>query len=41
LTYTAVVVVFVALMLTIVAGLDWVFAKGILWVFGDGEAAAE
>jgi preprotein translocase subunit SecE len=41
LTYTAVVVVFVALMLTIVAGLDWVFAKGILWVFGGGEAAAE
>ena len=41
LTYTAVVVVFVALMLTIVAGLDWVFAKGVLWVFGDGEAAAE
>jgi preprotein translocase subunit SecE len=40
LTYTAVVVVFVALMLTIVAGLDWIFAKGILWVFGDGEAAA-
>ena len=36
LTYTAVVVVFVALMLSIVAGLDWVFAKGILWVFGDG-----
>jgi preprotein translocase subunit SecE len=41
LTYTAVVVVFVALMLSIVAGLDWVFAKGILWVFGDGESAAE
>jgi preprotein translocase subunit SecE len=41
LTYTAVVVVFVALMLTIVAGLDWVFAKGVLWVFGDGGAAAE
>jgi preprotein translocase subunit SecE len=41
LTYTAVVVVFVTLMLTIVAGLDWVFAKGVLWVFGDGGAAAE
>lgn len=41
LTYTAVVVLFVALMLTIVAGLDWVFAKGVLWVFGDAEAAAE
>jgi preprotein translocase subunit SecE len=39
LTYTAVVVVFVALMLSIVAGLDWVFAKGVLWVFGDGGSA--
>jgi preprotein translocase subunit SecE len=41
LTYTAVVVVFVSLMLAIVFGLDWVFAKGVLWVFGDGDAAAE
>ena len=41
LTYTAVVVLFVALMITIVAGLDWVFAKGVLWVFGDGGSAAE
>jgi preprotein translocase subunit SecE len=41
LTYTTVVVLFVTLMLTIVAGLDWVFAKGVLWVFGDGGAAAE
>jgi len=41
LTYTAVVVMFVALMLTIVGSLDWVFAKGVLWVFGDGGAAAE
>jgi preprotein translocase subunit SecE len=41
LTYTAVVVVFVALMLSIVAGLDWVFAKGVLWVFGDGGGSAE
>ena len=39
LTYTAVVVLFVALMITIVAGLDWVFAKGVLWVFGDGGSA--
>ena len=35
LTYTAVVVVFVAVMLTIVAGLDFVFAKGVLCVFGN------
>ncbi|MDG4763648.1 preprotein translocase subunit SecE [Solwaraspora sp. WMMD406] len=35
LTYTAVVVVFIAVMLTIVAGLDFVFAKGVLWVFGN------
>jgi preprotein translocase subunit SecE len=34
LTYTAVVVVFVTVMLTIVAGLDFAFAKGVLWVFG-------
>ncbi|MGS2613665.1 preprotein translocase subunit SecE [Micromonospora sp. LZ34] len=35
LTYTAVVVAFVAVMLTIVAGLDYGFAKGVLWVFGN------
>ncbi|MEV4541870.1 preprotein translocase subunit SecE [Micromonospora echinaurantiaca] len=35
LTYTAVVVAFVAVMLTIVAGLDYAFAKGVLWVFGN------
>lgn len=34
LTYTGVVVVFIAVMLTIVAGLDFAFAKGVLWVFG-------
>ncbi len=33
-TYTSVVVVFVTIMLTIVAGLDWMFAKGVLFVFG-------
>ncbi|MER7458030.1 preprotein translocase subunit SecE [Micromonospora sp. NPDC126480] len=35
LTYTAVVITFVAVMLAIVAGLDFVFAKGVLWVFGN------
>ncbi|MER7893483.1 preprotein translocase subunit SecE [Micromonospora sp. NPDC048909] len=35
LTYTAVVVVFVAVMLTIVGVLDFGFAKGVLWVFGN------
>jgi preprotein translocase subunit SecE len=35
LTYTAVVVVFVAVMVAIVAGLDYGFAKGVLWVFGN------
>ncbi|MEV4629118.1 preprotein translocase subunit SecE [Micromonospora sp. NPDC049523] len=35
LTYTAVVVVFVAVMLTVVAGLDYGFAQGVLWVFGN------
>ena len=35
LTYTAVVVVFVAVILTIVSGLDFAFGKGVLWVFGN------
>jgi preprotein translocase subunit SecE len=35
LTYTAVVIVFVAVMLSIVALLDYVFARGVLWVFGN------
>jgi preprotein translocase subunit SecE len=34
LTYTAVVVVFVAIILTIVGLLDLGFAKAVLWVFG-------
>ncbi|RKN44324.1 preprotein translocase subunit SecE [Micromonospora endolithica] len=38
LTYTAVVIAFVAVMLTIVAGLDFAFAKGVLWVFGNPTA---
>ena len=33
-TYTTVVVIFVALVLTIVAVLDWAFARGVLFVFG-------
>jgi preprotein translocase subunit SecE len=37
LTYTAVVIVFVAVMVAIVAGLDYAFAKGALLVFGDPE----
>ncbi len=37
LTYTAVVVVFVTVVLTIVAGLDFAFAKGVLWVFGGSS----
>lgn len=35
LTYTAVVVVFVAAIMAIVVGLDFAFAKGVLWVFGN------
>jgi preprotein translocase subunit SecE len=35
LTYTAVVVTFVAVMLMIVGGLDYGFAKAVLWVFGN------
>jgi preprotein translocase subunit SecE len=38
-TYTLVVVVFVIIMLTIVGGLDFGFAKLILWSFGNGSAA--
>jgi len=34
-TYTAVVVVFVSIMLTIVGSLDYGFAKVVLWVFGN------
>ena len=35
LTYTAVVIVFVTVMTAIVAGLDYVFAKGVLWTLGN------
>jgi preprotein translocase subunit SecE len=35
LTYTAVVVVFLAVMLAIVAGLDYAFAQAVLFVFGN------
>ena len=35
LTYTAVVIVFVAVMTAIVAGLDYLFAKGVLWSLGN------
>ena len=35
LTYTGVVIAFVAVMTAIVAGLDYVFAKGILWALGS------
>jgi preprotein translocase subunit SecE len=35
LTYTGVVVAFVTVMTAIVAGLDVLFARGILWAFGN------
>jgi preprotein translocase subunit SecE len=35
LTYTAVVVVFVTVMTAIVAGFDFLYAKGVLFVFGN------
>ncbi|MFB9410884.1 MULTISPECIES: preprotein translocase subunit SecE [Dactylosporangium] len=38
-TYTLVVVVFVIVMLAIVGGLDYGFAKLVLWSFGNGSAA--
>jgi preprotein translocase subunit SecE len=34
LTYTAVVIVFVVIMVSLVAGLDIGFAKVVLWLFG-------
>ena len=37
LTYTSVVVVFVAIMMTIVGLLDLGFASALLWVFGSGQ----
>jgi preprotein translocase subunit SecE len=37
LTYTAVVIVFLAIMVTLVVGMDYVFAKGVLLVFGNPE----
>jgi preprotein translocase subunit SecE len=41
LTYTAVVVVFVAFMLTIVGLLDLGFARAVLWVFGNKTTPAD
>jgi preprotein translocase subunit SecE len=37
LTYTGVVIVFLAIMTAIVVGLDYLFAEGALWVFGNPE----
>ncbi|MGA8112565.1 MAG: preprotein translocase subunit SecE [Actinocatenispora sp.] len=36
-TYAVVVIFFVAVILAIVGGLDYGFAKGALWVFGTGS----
>ncbi|HEV2779763.1 MAG TPA: preprotein translocase subunit SecE [Actinophytocola sp.] len=33
-TYTAVVLVFLAIMVALIAGMDFGLAKGVLWVFG-------
>lgn len=33
-TYTIVVIVFVVIMVALVAGLDVLFARGVLWIFG-------
>jgi preprotein translocase subunit SecE len=41
LTYTAVVVVFVAIMLTVVGLLDVGFAQAVLWVFGTKNSAGK
>ena len=36
LTYTVVVIVFVAIVVSLVAGLDYVFAKAIIYTLGNG-----
>ena len=41
LTYTAVVVVFVAIVLTVVGLLDYGFAKAVLWVFGNKASTTD
>ncbi|WP_460960949.1 preprotein translocase subunit SecE [Parasphingorhabdus pacifica] len=33
-TYTLVVLVFVTIMVSFIAGVDLLFAKGVLWLFG-------
>lgn len=35
--YTLVVLVFVVIMMTLVAGLDWLFSLAVNFTFGDGE----
>jgi preprotein translocase subunit SecE len=37
LTYTAVVIVFVTIMFTIVSSLDFGFGKAMFWIFGSGK----
>jgi preprotein translocase subunit SecE len=37
LTYTSVVIVFMTIMVALITGLDYVFAKGVLLVFGNPE----
>ena len=32
--YTLVLIVFVTVMMLLISALDWVFTKGVLWVFG-------
>lgn len=37
LTYTAVVLIFVTIMIGVIYGLDYVMSKGVTWVFGGSE----
>ncbi|ADD45593.1 preprotein translocase subunit SecE [Stackebrandtia nassauensis] len=37
LTYTAVVLVFVTIMIGVIYGLDYVMSKGVMWVFGGND----
>jgi preprotein translocase subunit SecE len=40
LTYTAVVVVFVSIMVIVTSGLDYLVAKAVLWAFANGDKVA-
>lgn len=36
--YVAVVLIFVAFMMLLIFGLDWLFGQAAFWIFGNGDA---